>query len=286
MAMKNPSVHTKLFFLLGYPLEHTFSPRMQNRAFDSLGMDCSYWPVEVSAEDLPVVFGGLKRMNTAGFNVTIPHKLRIMNLLDEIDPLAAAIGAVNTICMRDGKAVGYNTDGEGFVRNLEEGLGVTPAGKTVMLLGSGGAARAIAMTLASRGARKVFICNRTRGTAEALAAEINGKIGNCAEAIPMETAFMAGVIPGCDILVNCTSVGMHPDTDATPIDPGLLFRDIIVADIVYNPRMTRLLSAARDAGCRYINGLGMLVYQGAEAFRLWTGVMPPVDAMFDATGRA
>jgi shikimate dehydrogenase len=244
-------------------------------------MDYCYLPVEVSAENLKTVFSGLIRMNVVGFNVTIPHKVRIIELLDEIDPLASVIGAVNTICLEKGRTRGYNTDGKGFLKALETDLAMSIAKKNIFMIGCGGAARAIAMTFASHDAGKVFLCNRTISKAETLAVEINEKFRNCAAVVPQTSAEMATVLPTCQVLVNATSVGMHPNVNAIPIDETLLFKNLAVADIVYNPLMTRLLRAARKTGCRIVDGLGMLVYQGAEAFRLWTGVMPPVQEMFE-----
>jgi shikimate dehydrogenase len=280
--MRYPSIRTQLVVLLGAPLGHTLSPAMHNRLFEKLGMDYLYLPVEVSAENLGTVFAGLTQMNVAGFNVTIPHKIRIMSLLDEIDPLAQVIGAVNTICVRDGRTRGYNTDGEGFLTYLERRLSVSIKNKRVFILGSGGAARGIAMTLAFRDISKVFLCNRTAGKAMDLADEINSKIRPCAEAVPKATQEIKKTLTACDILVNATSVGMHPNDDALPIDKELLYKDLAVVDIVYKPLVTRLLAAARYAGCPTVDGLGMLVYQGALAFKLWTGIEPIVEEMFTA----
>ncbi|MFZ7127916.1 MAG: shikimate dehydrogenase [Desulfobacterales bacterium] len=280
--MRSPSAHTKLVFLLGSPLGHTLSPVMHNRLFEKIGLDYLYLPVEVSDEDLEVVFAGLIRMNVAGFNVTIPHKVRIMEMLDELDPLARVIGAVNTICVRDGRTKGYNTDGEGFVISLEKGLPGPIDGRRVFILGCGGAARGVAMTLAHRGVSKIFLCNRTATRAEVLADEINTRVKPCAEAVPWDSRRMKASLAGSDVLVNATSVGMHPNEEAMPIDEELLFSRLAVADFVYNPPMTRLLKAARKRGCRIVNGQGMLVYQGALAFKLWTGIEPIVEEMFAA----
>ena len=279
--MQPPTVNTKLVILLGQPLGHSVSPAMHNRVFEKLGMDCCYMPVEVSAADLGTVFCGLTKMNVAGFNVTIPHKLHIMEFLDEIDPLAQTIGAVNTICVRDGKTKGYNTDGEGFVRSLEEKADISVQGKRFFILGCGGAVRAIAMTLAFKGAEKIYICNRTQKKAESLAEEINQKITNCVEVVERTTDRIAPFLKECDVLINGTKLGMHPDTNSTPIDKVLLSKNLIVSDIVYNPLMTRLLKDALHSECTIVDGLGMLIYQGAAAFQLWTGIEPLVGEMSD-----
>ena len=279
--MPYPTVTTKLVILLGYPLGHSVSPPMHNRVFEKLGMDYCYMPVEVHEDNLDKVFSGLIRMNVAGFNVTVPHKIRIMKYLDELDPVAATIGAVNTICVKDGKTKGYNTDGEGFIRSLEEETNITTKGKSFFLLGCGGAARAIAMTLAFEGAKKIIICNRTMTKAQDLAAEINEKIRNCAEVVEQTTTSQAKVLQSCDVLINGTSIGMHPMDDVLPIDESLLLPHLTVADIVYNPLTTRLLQSARKSGCAIVPGLGMLIYQGAAAFRLWTDAEPIISEMSD-----
>ena len=279
--MNYPTVTTKLVILLGNPLGHSISPPMHNRVFETLGMDYCYMPVEVNENNLEQVFSGLTRMNVVGFNVTIPHKIRIMEYLDELNPLAATIGAVNTICIKDGKTIGYNTDGEGFIRSLEEETKISTKGKRFFLLGCGGAARAIAMTLAFQGAKKIIICNRTQAKAHALATEINEKIRNCAAVVEQTSQSQAKALQSCDVLINTTSLGMHPEEGALPIDESLLLPHLIVADIVYNPLTTRLLKSAKERGCTIVPGLGMLIYQGAAAFKLWTGVDPIISEMSD-----
>jgi len=277
--MQFPTVNTKLVILLGQPLGHSVSPAMHNRVFEKLDMDYCYMPVEISAEDLKTVFRGLTKMNVAGFNVTIPHKVRIMEFLDELDPLAQTIGAVNTICLKDGRTKGYNTDGEGFVRSLEEKTNISVQGKRFFILGSGGAVRAIAMTLAFKGAEKIYLCNRTYSKAESLRHEINEKILNCAEAIEQTPETMVPFLRNCDILVNGTQLGMHPNENRSPLDKSLISQHLIVSDIVYNPLMTKLLKDAQQLGCTIVDGLGMLIYQGAAAFQLWTGAEPLINEM-------
>jgi shikimate dehydrogenase len=221
-------------------------------------------------------------MNVVGYNVTIPHKLAIIALLDRLDPLAEVIGAVNTICIEDGCSVGYNTDGEGFIKHLEATLDTTIANKKLFILGSGGASRGISMTMASRGAAKIYLSNRTASKAEALAEEINTRIKPCAEVIPQTSGEMEKALAECDILVNATSVGMQPHNDGMPVDADLLRPDLAVADLVYSPLMTRLLAAAQKRGCPVVTGDGMLVHQGALGFKMWTGVDPIVEEMFAA----
>ncbi len=236
-------------------------------------------PVEVTEKSLEKVFSGLSKMNVAGFNVTIPHKINIMQYLDELDPLAATIGAVNTITVKNGQTKGFNTDGEGFIRSLEEKTQLIVKRKRFYLIGCGGAARAIAMTLAFLGADKVYIDNRTIAKAEALADEINNKIRPCAEVVGQSIESQRKAIADCDVLINSTNLGMHPQEDVLPIDESLITPNLMVADIVYNPLMTKLLKTAEARGCTIVPGLGMLIYQGAAAFKLFTDVDPLIEEM-------
>jgi shikimate dehydrogenase len=277
--MRYPSATTKLVVLLGHPLGHSLSPLIHNTMFAHLGLDYCYLPVEVTAENLAVVFNGLRRMNVAGCNVTIPHKVAILELLDELDPQAALLGAVNTVCFRDGRAIGYNTDGQGFLRSLQEAGMAGVAGKNIFVLGAGGAARAIAMSLAAGGAGSIYLCNRNRDKALALVEEINKKFRPCAETVAVKLSEQGPVLKRCQLLVNTTSVGMHPHHDHLPIAAEALSAHLTVADIVYNPYTTRLLAAAEARGCPVVHGLGMLIHQGALGFTLWTGSEPPVDRM-------
>jgi shikimate dehydrogenase len=274
-------VHTRLVALLGNPLGHSFSPAMHNKAFETLGLNYFYLPIEVASTDLEDVVHGISKMNFAGFNVTIPHKIGIMAYLDHIDELAETIGAVNTVTLKDGVSTGHNTDGEGFIQSLETQTGISVRGKRHFILGCGGGARAIATTLAFKGAEKIFICNRTEQKAHDLAAEINTKVKACSEVVRMETADIKTALQQADVLINTTSIGMHPDKDRLPIAEDLIPEGLIVSDIVYNPVKTKLLQAAEQRGCNIVTGLGMLVYQGAEAFRLWTGAEPPINDMFE-----
>jgi len=274
-------VNTKLVGLLGNPLGHSFSPAMHNKAFQTLGLNYFYLPIEVTAEDLPTVAAGIAKMNFAGYNITIPHKIRIMDCLDAIDPLAQSIGAVNTVIIQNGCSTGYNTDGEGFIRSLEAEAGISVSGKCHFIIGCGGAARAIAMTLAFRGAQRIFICNRTEYKAHDLVGEINAKVSPCSEVIAMDPEHIEAAVRQADVLINTTSVGMHPDEEGIPIDSELIPSGMIVSDIVYTPARTQLLKVAGEKGCPVVPGLGMLVNQGAEAFRMWTDAEPPVDVMFE-----
>lgn len=281
----NVNGSTRFIGLLGYPLGHSLSPLMQNLALEHRGLNKIYIPLETRPEDLSIVVKALPKMNFDGFNVTIPYKIEVMKYLDAIDQNARLIGAVNTVDIKEGRFKGYNTDGTGFLRSLEENIKDRVEGKNIFILGAGGASRAIAMTLAMKGARKVYICNRTYERSVDLSDSINKSFVNRSEAVPMEYDHMKRALDDSEILINTTKVGMYPDVDHSPIDKKLLHKGLIVYDIVYNPEKTKLLEEAEELGCKTISGLWMLVYQGAEAFEIWTGKKAPVDKMYEAIYR-
>lgn len=274
--------NTKLVGLLGYPLGHSFSPLMQNAAFENCSLNNIYIPIEVNDRDLGTVVKGIEKMNFIGFNVTIPHKIEIIKYLDEIDEYADMIGAVNTVVIKNGRLKGYNTDGRGFLKSFEENTSTTVKGKNVFILGAGGASRAISMTLAMNNAKKIYICNRTYEKAVNLSNDIKSKAGSLSEAVPMECDEMKRAIADSHVLINATSIGMYPNIQDSPLDKSLLNRNLIVCDAVYNPRKTRLLQYAEELGCKIVPGIYMLVYQGVESFELWTDIKAPVDIMFNA----
>lgn len=260
-----------VFAVFGDPVGHSLSPAMHNAAFEALGMECTYHAFRVSREKLKAALEGAKAMGFGGVNLTVPLKQDALKIMDA-DPLVAAIGAVNTVDFRDGMK-GYNTDGIGAKLSLEE-EDVDIRGSEVLIAGAGGAARAIAFQLAKDGA-SVTIANRTAAKAIELAAEASavGKARGCG----FEN--LGSLIRESDVLVNCTILGMRPDTEGTVATARDMHPDLTVFDIVYNPLETRLLREARLAGAKTVTGVMMLVYQGAEAFRIWTGVRPPVDVM-------
>ncbi|WP_366922517.1 shikimate dehydrogenase [Metallumcola ferriviriculae] len=266
---------TKIVGLLGWPVEHSFSPAMHNAVFEYLDMDYAYIPFPVPPTGLARAVRGLFQAGVKGVNVTVPHKVRVMDCLDEIDPYAQAVGAVNTVTLHQGRLQGYNTDGAGFIASLAE-AGFNPTGKRFLLLGAGGAARAAAFALVGAGADKVFIANRTFNRAEALAGALPPNIGAAAGFFRDD---LTKVIDACHCLVNTTSVGMYPHAGALPIPAELIKSHLIVADLVYNPVETELLIEARARGCRTVSGLGMLIYQGAASFKIWTGREAPVELM-------
>lgn len=271
----------KLLYLLGHPVAHSLSPAMQNAALRALGLDYEYRLLPVPPEGLVEKVAELRDGDVAGFNVTIPHKVVIIPLLDELDETASTVGAVNTVVNRDGRLKGYNTDCLASTRALRGAYGDL-AGCRVAILGAGGAARAVASGLASH-AEWIKIIARDEEKAKALAKQIRGtdaeiRGGGLGEA--------PGMIRSADILVNTTPVGMSPNRGESPADASVLHPGLLVFDLVYNPERTRLLADAEAAGARALGGLAMLVYQGAEAFRLWTGREAPEALMMRAAREA
>ena len=274
---------TKLCGIIGDPVEHSMSPAMHNAAFRELGLDYLYLPFRVKKEDLSKAIEGMRALNIKGLNVTIPHKVAVLQFLDKLDPLAEKIGAVNTIVNDDGVLIGHNTDAAGFLQALLQS-GVEPEGKNVVIMGAGGASRAISFILADRGA-KLVILNRLLELdwAEELAGSISKTFSREVTALELNKENLAGALEKTDILVNATSLGMSPNTDETPIISDLLRPNLIVVDIIYNPVKTRLLREAEAAGAKTVSGVDMLIWQGAIAFEKWTGRQAPVELMKEKT---
>jgi shikimate dehydrogenase len=273
--------------ILGYPLGHSISPIFQQAAFDHLGLDIRYQAWEVPPQGLAETVDGLRHPSRLGASVTIPHKEAVLPLMDELDPPAQRMGAVNTIAKRQGRLWGHNTDAEGFMRALLGDAHLLPEGKRVVLLGAGGAARAIAFALTAAGIGSLVIANRTLERAQALAREMEGFLAKI-EVIPWEAEALRLALLRCHLLVNCTSIGMKgsPTEGQLPLEPYLIPKEALIYDIVYNPLETPLLREARRVRARTLGGLPMLVYQGAAAFRLWTGRAAPVDIMMNAAREA
>ncbi len=267
----------KLCGLIGYPLGYSLSPVMHNAAFESLGLEYIYLPFKVKSEDLKKAIEGARALNIRGLNVTIPHKVAVLPLLDELDVLAQKIGAVNTIVNSGGILKGYNTDAGGFLKPLLL-KGVELSGKKVVVLGAGGSSRAISFILAQKGAN-LIILNRTFERAIKLAQIIEETLGRRSEALPLDKENLSQALAKADILVNTTSIGMTPHIDESPVPAELLKPGLLVYDIVYNPLKTRLLKEAEKAGAEIIPGFEMLLWQGASSFKLWTGIEAPVEVM-------
>ena len=266
---------TNIVGLIGHPVEHSFSPPMHNAAFKALDMDYAYVAFDVDPSNLKSAIDGAKSLNVKGFNVTIPHKIEVMDCLDEIDEVAGLIGAVNTIDFKNMK--GYNTDGIGAVRAIEEVTSIN--NKNVVVAGAGGASRAISFYIAKYGAKSLTILNRNVEKAQKLAGDINLISNVEADSI----SEIGNYLPDADILINTTPVGMHPHIDDEPIAcADDMHEDLVVFDAVYNPNETVLLKEAIKAGAKPVYGIKMLLYQGAESFKIWTGQNPPIDVMEDA----
>ena len=266
---------TNIVGLIGHPVEHSFSPPMHNAAFDELGMDYAYVAFDVNPADLQTAIEGAKSLNIKGFNATIPHKIEVMKFLNEIDEVAGLIGAVNTIDFKNLK--GYNTDGIGAVRAIEEVTSIK--NKNVVVAGAGGASRAISFYLAKYGAESMAILNRNVEKAQGLAADVS-QSGLIGEVKADSISEIRNYLKDADILVDTTPIGMHPNISDEPIAFAEdMDEDLVVFDAVYNPNETVLLKEAIKAGANPVYGIKMLLYQGAESFKIWTGRDAPVDVM-------
>lgn len=266
---------TNIVGLIGHPVEHSFSPPMHNAAFADLGMDYAYVAFDVHPNDLKSAIDGAKALNIKGFNVTIPHKIEVMQYLDELDEVAQLIGAVNTIDFKNLK--GYNTDGIGAIRAIEE---VTPVKhKNVVVAGAGGASRAISFYLAKFGADSITILNRNVDKAQNLVEDVS-KSDLIDDVGFGSISDIDNYLDDADILVDTTPLGMDPHIDDEPIAKAdAMHNDLVVFDAVYNPNETVLLKEAIKADAKPVYGIKMLLYQGTESFKIWTGRDAPVDAM-------
>ena len=273
--------HTRLGGLLGSPVAHSISPMMHNDSFAFHKLDYVYLCFDIREDKLGTTVRALRDMNTYGFNLTMPDKTAVMGYLDEISVEARLIGAVNTVKNQDGKLIGFNTDGAGYMRAAAD-FGVDVTGRELTLIGAGGAANAIAVQSALDGAAFIHLVSR-RGRswdrARSLVDRINENTGCQAELIDLEDSVcLRSALERSVLLTNATSAGMAPETDVTPLkDTSLLYPELFVSDVIYNPRKTRFLREAQEAGCRTFNGLYMLLYQGEKAFNIWTGLDMPVQ---------
>ena len=271
---------TKIYGIFGHPVSHSLSPVMHNSAFSALGLDCVYVAFDISPEEIGKAAQSVRTLGIKGINITIPHKESIIPHLDEIAPDAELMGAVNTVRNDDGKLTGYNTDVGGFLRAVEEDLGINPGGSSVLLMGAGGAARAVMSAFCMNGAGRICVANRTYDKALKLASEF----GKQFKKIKIEPVALDDIrvikarLAESDILVNSTSAGMEGKT-AMDLPLEALKENAAVYDLVYKPRETPLVTEARRLGHRASGGLGMLLYQGALSFEIWTGREAPVDVM-------
>lgn len=276
---------TRLISIIGNPVKHSKSPYMHNTSFEKLNLDFAYMAFEIEEEKVEKSVEAMKTLDARGFNITMPYKEEVMEFLDVIDKEAEIIGSVNTVLNDNGKLIGYNTDGKGFVKSLEE-KGIKFKDEKIVIIGSGGAARAIAIQLAFDSAREIVIANRTIENAQTISNIINENIPKTnARSIVLDGKLLKEELRDAKILINTTSIGMKKTEDKSVIeDIDTLHKDLFVADIIYDPPKTKLLSQAEKIGCKTMNGLGMLVYQGAIAFKIWTGEDMPKSVVDDILG--
>jgi len=273
---------TKIYGIFGYPVEHTFSPGMHNAAFKALGRDACYVPFAVAPGKLGEAIKAVLPLGLCGLNITVPHKERIVEYLDDLSEEARLIGAVNTVQVLDGKLIGHNTDGRGFIRSLRDNAGFDPRKKAILLIGSGGAARAVGFSLALGKAKSIACYDVDMRKAETLALDIRERTGADAAAVTAED--VAARADGADCLINATPLGLKRN-DPLPLNKALIGKQHLVCDLVYNPPETLFLKAAKARGAKRLPGIGMLLYQGVIAFELWTGVKAPVAVMKKALSR-
>jgi shikimate dehydrogenase len=273
----NVNYKYELVGVLGYPVAENPTCVMQEAAFAELGLQWRYLTMEVKPEALPAAMRGVRALGMRGVNLTIPHKVAVMALIDDIAPDAKLIGAVNTVRREGDRFIGENTDGKGFLRGLRES-GVDPRGKRIVVLGAGGAARAITVELALAGAAELTVINRSVERGQTLVADLKSRTGANAQFQPWNATVTIG--PEADVLVNATSIGLYPDIDAVPaVELKSVRPDLLVCDVIPNPPETRLVQSARSQGLTAVTGLPMLVYQGAIGFEMWTGRAAPEGEM-------
>jgi shikimate dehydrogenase len=272
---------TQLLGVFGFPVEHSLSPAIHNKAIEILKLDYIYVPMKVAPEALEAACLGLRALRFTGVNVTLPHKEAVIQYLDSVSDEARAVRAVNTIKNTNGRLEGYTTDAAGYIASLDE-QGIALNGKHVLVLGGGGAARSLVMGLALRQLpASITILARTVAKARKIADDAAQCAATRVQAGELAVPTLTPAIGSSDLLINCTSVGMHPNTGQTPVPAELLRPGLVVSDIVYNPLETRLLREAKHAGCVTVDGLGMLIHQGIAAFEIWTGMRPPVQPLRD-----
>lgn len=272
------TTHTRLLGVMGHPIAHSKSPQMHNAALTHQQLPYTYLAFDVCPERLPQAVAGMHALGARGWNVTIPHKVSIMPLLDEIAEEARVIGAVNTVVCEDGVLLGLNTDGAGYLQSLQEETGLDVRKQRILIIGAGGAARGVAYALANAGAEHIVIANRTRENAE----QLRDTLSPLTEVKAVHLEDMRRWLSDRTLIVNTTSVGMAPETDVSPMPEEWLPEGVVVSDLIYNPAKTKLLREAEKRGCVIHNGLGMFVHQGALAYEKWTGTKPPLDVMRQA----
>lgn len=273
----------KIYGLIGsFLIKHSLSPRMHNAAFAALKINAEYRLFELREEELAAFFGSLKENNIYGLNVTVPYKEKVISFLDKISDEAKIIGAVNTIKVSGNGLEGFNTDGEGFIKSLKDDLGFNPQAKAVIILGAGGAARAISVYLCKGKPGSIVIYDVDSNKASKLVSHLNENFQGIA--ISRAASIKELQLGKADLLVNATPIGLK-ESDPSIIDADILNKNILVYDLIYNPKETKLIKAAKARGIRASNGLGMLLYQGMAAFEIWTGSLAPKEVMQKALER-
>jgi len=284
---------TQVTGLFGHPVAHSRSPQMHNAAFAALGLPYVYVAFDVAPEQVGAAVQSIRALGLRGVNVTIPHKVAVLPFLDELSPEAELIGAVNTIVNEGGRLIGYNTDGIGYLTALREETGFDVRGRRVLLIGAGGAARAVAAQIVLDGASQLTVAARSIEKAQELAQHLEQKAPRAAlptehgsqprseqpRADAVDFSDVERVAAEYDLIINTTPIGMHPNVEAVPFATSCLRAGQLVSDLIYNPRETQLLREAEARGCQTSGGLGMFIHQGAHAFRLWTGHDAPTDVM-------
>lgn len=276
--MKPQLTEPKIYGLIGYPVRHSLSPLMHNAAFKALGINAEYRLFEINPEEVEEFFtlNCLSQNDISGLNVTIPYKEKVIPFLDSLSDEAKLIGAVNTIKVLGRELEGFNTDGEGFLKHLTCDLGFNPQGKIIAIIGAGGAARAISVYLSKTQPKRIAIYDIDKTRTLTLISHLKKNFKDV-EFIPTDSIGELG-IENSDLLINATSMGMK-ETDPSLVEEKFIHKDLLVYDLIYNPKETRLLKIAGHRGARVSNGLGMLLYQGAAAFELWTAQKPPIEIM-------
>ncbi len=283
----NIDTNTGILGLIGYPLGHSISPLIHNYSLKKMNLNYVYLAFELKPDIFYKGIEGLKALNIKGFNITIPYKKKILSHLDQVDQIADNIGAVNTVVNNDGKLKGYNTDAYGFKKMLEKDGDFSIQGKKALIVGAGGASRSAGTVLCESGIKELYILNRTRDKAENLAQIWKEKYPDVfIKSEELNIDFYKPLMKKIDLLIDTTPVGMEPEVDVKPvIDRDCFHSSMLVVDLVYNPPQTTILKAAKKSGARTLNGMPMLLYQAAEAFKLWLGKEPNIEEWYQIIAR-
>lgn len=273
------SLNTRLIGLIGDPLNHSLASKMHNTVIKELKLDFLYIPIEVKEKNLGKIIAAIRCMNFVGFNVTKPYKVKIIEYLDELDQLAKVTGAVNTVVKKGNRLIGYNTDGDGFVKGLID-LQSVDKNSRVFIFGAGGASRAISFSLVKYGVKKIYVTDKMNELSNKLVNDLNEfQNEKYAEFVSFTDNAIGKSVQKSNIIINATGLGMYSSIDEKPMDKKYLSSNMLVCDLTYNPLKTKFLLEAESIGCKTMNGVSMLVNQGVECFHLWTGRKDTVEIM-------